>query len=600
MVRAELYPVPVEDFIAKVEDPPPADIQALYEERKNRIANANDPESGFKIPERMRIASVKAEFDKFLAAEKLKVTDEQVSKYYEENKEKFIQPELPKTGSEPTPDDGKQEDASTKPGEGEKKEAEPKGTAQESDSKNGAAPTPPASKAPEGEKQDGAAPEAGKPDAIPEAAKPDAGKTAAPPAAGTTNDGAAVKDDAAVVEPPAAEDDEESQPPGAPEKADAEPKAAPAKPPESAPAGDEKPAAEKQPAGEAPARSPASSSGDTPPSADPAAKPPAEKTEAPAAGDEPAKTPAEGAEAKPITYKPLEEVADQIRGELADRDAARIKMNEQIAAVRKRVDDYRKKAPNSPLRLPQASQLVQGLLLSAETTELVDVYTFAETDLAKAAEESIVEGNFNRTTVLEAAFGPNASRNLYQAVQINSPGADRATAIHLFWPIEHRESRVPTLEEARKDVIRTWKLQQARPLAEKAARELADKARKQPGASLEQSLGEQAFTTEDFNRISFDGRPTQSVTNVEFVDNDFLNAVFGLKVGEFTVALDGSKRNAYVIRLAEEKPSLEDRLDTFMRFSGSSSFLLERGSSSNVIGDWMVDLHKEMQVKWQP
>src|SRR5262249_31738852 len=55
--------------------------------------------------------------------------------------------------------------------------------------------------------------------------------------------------------------------------------------------------------------------------------------------------------------------------------------------------------------------------------------------------------------------------------------SDFAGRRYLAWKVADAAPRVPPLDEVRKDVVAAWKLEQARPLAEQAARALADKAR---------------------------------------------------------------------------------------------------------------------------
>jgi hypothetical protein len=90
----------------------------------------------------------------------------------------------------------------------------------------------------------------------------------------------------------------------------------------------------------------------------------------------------------------------------------------------------------------------------------------------------------------------------------------------LIWRTEYEEKRVPEFAAIRDKVLRAWKMEQARPLAEKRAAELAEKARKKPQQSLQQSLGKAAVTTDLFSRMSGMSGPTMSVEGVEYTGND--------------------------------------------------------------------------------
>jgi hypothetical protein len=86
------------------------------------------------------------------------------------------------------------------------------------------------------------------------------------------------------------------------------------------------------------------------------------------------------------------------------------------------------------------------------------------------------------------------------------------------------------------------------------------------------------------------------------IDSGFLTTMFTLEQEEVGVAMDRSKSHAYVIRLAEDATTPEERIASFMRFSGgNASFAL-----SNLVGEpaatpyfeWFRDLESEMQLKW--
>ena len=87
-VKAEVLPLKVADFTDKVESvPTDIEVQRLYDKGKDRFPDPNSPEPGFKRRQRIAFQYVKVEFDKFLQQEMAHVTDEQVAKYYEENKD---------------------------------------------------------------------------------------------------------------------------------------------------------------------------------------------------------------------------------------------------------------------------------------------------------------------------------------------------------------------------------------------------------------------------------------------------------------------------------------------------------------------------------
>ncbi len=89
MVNAEFVAIETEDFVAEVGEPTSKQIQSYYDEYKNAYPNPDNPKPGFKVPRKVAFAYIEADFNEFLAEEKEKVTQQQISEYYEENKESF-------------------------------------------------------------------------------------------------------------------------------------------------------------------------------------------------------------------------------------------------------------------------------------------------------------------------------------------------------------------------------------------------------------------------------------------------------------------------------------------------------------------------------
>ena len=121
-VKAELLPLPVADFDSKVTaQPTDAQIAALYEEGKDRYASPDSPEAGFKRRRTIAFQYLKADFEKFLQEQMAAITKEQVEEYYEKNKNDFkVTEAAPPAGGEAKPAD--QQPA---PDEAKKVESEP-------------------------------------------------------------------------------------------------------------------------------------------------------------------------------------------------------------------------------------------------------------------------------------------------------------------------------------------------------------------------------------------------------------------------------------------------------------------------------------------
>ena len=89
-VTAEFVPFPVEEFVKEVKvEPTPKEVNELYEKYKGDYPMPDSPEPGFKQRAKAEFQYVVADYNKFLQEEKLKVTPEQIAKYYEDNKNSF-------------------------------------------------------------------------------------------------------------------------------------------------------------------------------------------------------------------------------------------------------------------------------------------------------------------------------------------------------------------------------------------------------------------------------------------------------------------------------------------------------------------------------
>ena len=89
----QVLPVEVKDFVNKVPNPADSDLRALFEKYKEYMSSPDSPEPGFKVPPKAKFQYFEAKLDDFANAEKPKVTDEEIKKYYDENKEQFRKPD---------------------------------------------------------------------------------------------------------------------------------------------------------------------------------------------------------------------------------------------------------------------------------------------------------------------------------------------------------------------------------------------------------------------------------------------------------------------------------------------------------------------------
>ncbi|NLE38927.1 MAG: hypothetical protein GX621_12960, partial [Pirellulaceae bacterium] len=135
----EVAPVEVAQFVEQIDDPGDAELKAFFEEHKNQFPMAGSPEPGFKIPRRVSIEYVKAEFEQFADPEA--ISDEEIEAHYQENRDDYRRVRLPSLDlDEPqSPETGMTEPSETKP-EGDPQETPP--ATQPSEPATGSAPEP--------------------------------------------------------------------------------------------------------------------------------------------------------------------------------------------------------------------------------------------------------------------------------------------------------------------------------------------------------------------------------------------------------------------------------------------------------------------------
>ncbi len=573
-VKAELLPLPVADFVGQVTaQPTEAQMDALYEEGKDRYASPDSPEAGFKRRRKIAFQYLKADFEKFLQEQMAVITKEQVAEYYEQNKNDF------KVTEAPPADTGEAKPADSQP-----------------------------QPAPE---------EAKKPDSAPAAKQPPADQPAAKEVeldldAPATNKPAMPKGESkqSRLQPRDiplkfvsynAEESAAAQPAGDAPAAAKEPAPAakaesvqePAAKPEAAPE-----AAAKQPPQQAP---PEETAKETPKEPAKAESKEAAK-DAPAASGEP-----------PVKYKPLSEVEQEIRRNLA-RAPAQDKVTAALKAARTVLDkhfrayaswqantkakiDVPEPTPPSLKELAAANGLVDGEIPLADELQIGDY------ELGKAFNFSFAGNQFRRQSFAEIAYTDR--QPLYKADQIRSFEVD---VEFLYWKVKEEEPSVPKLEDIREEVATAWKhgeaYRMAKAEAEKMAKELpGDKPLKEslPKAQAERVLEPPEFTWLTRGSLPMgSGAPMlNSVERVEFPGHEFMRAVFTLKPGEVGTAGNSPQTVVYVVRLAAESPDEEVRRKQFIEGGLTSEIsFLARVELQTFLSQWYRDMEKEMELHW--
>jgi hypothetical protein len=157
---------------------------------------------------------------------------------------------------------------------------------------------------------------------------------------------------------------------------------------------------------------------------------------------------------------------------------------------------------------------------------------------------------------------------------------------YLFWKYQDSPDKILEFEDTgvREQVLAAWKTVHARTLAKQAAEQLAAKARKAGGSLKDAFVGQAGLRvseTEPFSWLTYgmfpawlaEGPPNLSpVTErvkdrasglietreaVELPGNDFMQAVFDLKMGQIGVAMNHPNTYVYVVQVTEFKPERE-------------------------------------------
>lgn len=652
-VKAEFLPLAVADFESRVTgQPTDAQIRQLFDEGKDRFPSPDSPEAGFKRRPKIAFGYLKAEFEKFLQAEMATVTPEQIAEHYEKNKNDYKLPETPDAPpadaaaagaaapGEAAPSAGPALDAPANAeseamtGPAESTESSPSEAAPPAPGDAPAAEKPPTEK-PAAEKPADEKPDAEKPaDEKPAGEKPAAEKPAAEKPAAEKPDAEKPAAEKPAGDAPGVDDMDkpDSAPPAAPRQ-DGEPSKQSRREQRSArPAmmfvsypGEPVAASADMPSDASPAPAPAA---DSPAVAPPAAETPDEKTSAssPDAATPPAAAPpaAEGAasQAPAARYRPLVEVEAEIRRELA-RAPAQDKMTAALKAARAEVDKYFRayttwrsrakeqaegQAPTTTAAGEAPVLDVEGLAkqygLTAGQTPLVDELEIGEYELGKAFRFSLANNQFRRESFAEIAF--NSRQPLFKSDQIRSFEVD---VEFLYWKTEEKEDSVPTLAEARDEVVAAWRRDNAFQLAQTEAER---QAKALPGdkplrESAPEGQGQNVLEPPEFTWLTRGALPTGSgapmlstIDGIEYAGPEFMQTVFALQPNTIGVAANSPRTVVYIVRLVSESPDEETRRTQFMEtgLTGEMAFPAQI-ELWTFIGEWYRELERDMQLSWR-
>jgi hypothetical protein len=214
-------------------------------------------------------------------------------------------------------------------------------------------------------------------------------------------------------------------------------------------------------------------------------------------------------------------------------------------------------------------------------------------------------------TVLSMLFG-GKELDLYQPVSTVDIDGNHFVAMKT----SDTPGRVPTLAEVRDEVVKARKYQQASDLALKHAEEVAKKAqeaksplpaffaddasikvvRTDPFAEL--TGGDVGFANGQFQQTPF--RLSQPA-DIAAPGPDFMKRVFELKDGEVAAMLNHDHSIAYVVRLVEHQPPINELRTAYLAeantWPGMSN--MTRGHMQEVLGALYSDITAGANLKWE-
>jgi hypothetical protein len=590
-VKSELMPLAVAEFVSQAPEPTDAEVKEFYEKYKNAYPDPTSPEPGFNKPKRASFQYFKASLDPLAEQLKGEVTEEEIAKFYEENKQRF--PAMSLTNPAAAAETPAAEPAADKPAEATPSEEKP-------------AAEKPAEEQPA--------------EAAPPAAEPPATATPAAPA------------EQPAEETPAAEP--------APEEKPAEGEPAPSESPQARRAVgqvfrlvslQEEKAAEEAPVAETPAEAPTTETpaekpaGEAPATEAPAEAAPTETSVAEPAAEKPAeetpKDPGDEVVPEPAVpdaapqFEPLEKVKDEIRDILAQQKAGeklQAQFEELSGQMKRYADEHDiysvEKQTNAKAIAPQPldfNKLAEGKNVEVGELKSVTPLQAMKSDIGKSFREmqSAIPGQGRQVPFVQFAFAENLPE--YRA-EMDQDGENN---FYLFWKTSEEPAYVPPLDEIRSEVVQAWKLNKARELAKKRGEEYAEQARTQK-KSLAELFGSQpnmkVSEPAPFSWLTLGNVPLQQgaeprLSEVDGVDQagpDFMRAVFGLPAGGVGVAFNQPQDIVYVVRAIEFEPSEEQLRDEFARENPMRYLSAAREDQRAIYRSWIEDLKTDADVRW--
>jgi len=181
---------------------------------------------------------------------------------------------------------------------------------------------------------------------------------------------------------------------------------------------------------------------------------------------------------------------------------------------------------------------------------------------------------------------------------------------YLSWKTEDQQQFVPSFPAARDDVLRAWGIVEARPLALKAAEQIAADV-KTGGKSLAEAAAARGglevvkagpFTWLDRGTAPFGSMPELSQPDgLAMPGEEFMRAVFGLEPGQVAVAFNEPKTVCYIVRLVGLEPAEPQLRELFLAAARDPRRLVAAAEedATGVFDRWMRSVEERNEVSWK-
>ncbi len=552
--RVEAFPVLVSDYVKSVSgQPTEAEITAIYEKGKARLADPSSPEPGFLRPYKANFEFVQGAFAEWTNREKAKLTEEQLRAEYD----RMVALGQLKTNAPLE---------STKP-------SDPATTSPTNASPTNASPTNAPATSPDPAATD-ATPAAPKETSAPAATEPPVPANPTPsensPSPEPKNQSSIFRANESAVRLVAYQENASQD--------DLPPVVVQPQSPESAADA----ATAVAPATDAAASN--ASSGQ--------AQPPAMRT------------------------KTFEEARDEVAKSLA-QSAAMGNLQKALTSINESLvkysSAYRQQAISAnagfktelKVTRPSLQKLADELGLTYGTTDLVDRAKFLQTDLGRSFVDMQNQGLGQMPVArfgMTPSYEPFTPASSFFFDQLSTTPDIRQ---YIFWKTDQQQARIPDLNEVREEVVAAWKTQQARVLAQTAAESIAKKLGSGEDPWKDAITAEQkalVVPTDPFTWLSSMSESPQIsiIPTLDTVGQEFMQKVFTLGEGKSGVAPNQGQSVYYVFRVVDFTPSINELRDQFA--SDPAKFAVRRVAQvegQRVYEGWYESIEDRLQVRWE-